>query len=505
MNPEFAIGRYVSLAWGKRWWALAIAWIICLAGWAVVLALPNRYESSARIYVDSDAVLTPLLRGLTIDSAPANQVELLQRTLLSRPNLEKLIAKTNLDARATTDGQREALIQRLALDIKVQPQSRNLFSIAYQDTDPTLAYNVVRTIIGLFMESAIGNNRQEMEGARRFLQDQIASYEAQLRQAEKRRADFQAKYVDLLPGANGVSNLDNARRSVQSLDLQMQDMAARRTLLQAELAKTQPLLGADQVQGGGAAAARVAEAERALRELELRFTDKHPDVIAAKQHLAAVQAIKGGDGGVSASAARPVSNPAYEALRLRLVDADVSAGSLKRQYDEAVRERDRLEAIARREPEVQAEFTNIDRDYMVLRHNYEELLARRESMRIAQAASTDSDKVKLNVVDPPVVSSIPIGPHRTMLMAGVLAAGIGAGVAFAVGLSRLDQRFHGIADLRQFGLPVVGGVSVFDARIAEARRRAWYGSVVRFGVGLFLLCAVFAGLTFRPILLASLT
>ena len=59
--------------------------------------IPNQFESSARLYVDADAILTPLLRGIAAESAPTTQLEILQRTLLSRPNLEKLISKTDLD------------------------------------------------------------------------------------------------------------------------------------------------------------------------------------------------------------------------------------------------------------------------------------------------------------------------------------------------------------------------------------------------------------------------
>ncbi len=66
-------------------------------GWVGVYLVPNQFESSARLYVDADAILTPLLRGLAADSAPTTQLEILQRTLLSRPNLEKLISKTDLD------------------------------------------------------------------------------------------------------------------------------------------------------------------------------------------------------------------------------------------------------------------------------------------------------------------------------------------------------------------------------------------------------------------------
>src|SRR4051794_37348576 len=115
-------------AWRRRWLAVAVAWAVCLIGWAGVAATPNQYESSARLFVDAAAVLTPLLRGLAADSVPATQLEILQRTLLSRPNLEKLISKTDLDLGVTGPYDRERLVARLGQDIKVTPQTRSLFT-----------------------------------------------------------------------------------------------------------------------------------------------------------------------------------------------------------------------------------------------------------------------------------------------------------------------------------------------------------------------------------------
>ncbi len=88
---------YLRAAWRRRWVGVIIAWLICGLGWVGVYLVPNQFESTARLYVDADAILTPLLKGLAADSSPTSELDVLQRTLLSRPNLEKLISKTDLD------------------------------------------------------------------------------------------------------------------------------------------------------------------------------------------------------------------------------------------------------------------------------------------------------------------------------------------------------------------------------------------------------------------------
>src|SRR4051794_4342528 len=105
--------KQLKAAWSYRWPAVALTWLVCAGGWFYAMRVPNVYESSARLYIDADAILTPLLRGLTIEPSLGAQLELLQRTLLSRPNLAKLISKTDLELQVYTPAERVALADSL--------------------------------------------------------------------------------------------------------------------------------------------------------------------------------------------------------------------------------------------------------------------------------------------------------------------------------------------------------------------------------------------------------
>ncbi|MBP0496095.1 hypothetical protein J5Y10_25155 [Roseomonas sp. SG15] len=468
---------------------MAVTWVVCLGGWAGIHTLPSQYESSARLYADADAVLGLLLRGIAIDGTPPGQVEILQRTLLSRPNMEKVIARTGLDAEAPDAASRDLLIQRLTKDIRITTQTRNLFTIDYRDRNPRVARDVVQTTLNLFMEAATTTDRQQMESARGFVAQQIASYEVQLRQAERRKAEFQARYIDLLPSdANGgVSRLEAARTRLQQVQGELQDARTKRDLTQQQIDATPAQLVSETGGGGGGGGGgdgRLGEAERALRELRLRYTDQHPDVLAARRAVADIRA--NGGGGSTAARGTPAqritrSNPLMEQLRVRLVDVNATIASLERQEREGRADVDRLDAVARSEPEVQAQFLNLDRDYAVLRRNYEELLSRRESIQIAGAARTNSDRVRLEVVDPPTLPGKPVAPNRLLLAAGVLVAGLGAGLLAAVALARLDRTFYTIHDLRGLGLPVLGALS------APAAPRRLFPAIAFAGVFALLL------------------
>src|SRR5205814_6043673 len=161
-------------------------------------------------------------------------------------------------------------------------------------------------------------------------------------------------------------------------------------------------------------------------ELRSRFTDDHPDVVMTRKLITTLRtAPQRSEPAASNSNRVPVSNPVYEQIKLRLLEADGTVASLQARLESARTGLSRMEELARAAPQVEAEFQNLNRDYNVLQKNYEELLARRESSNLTAAADTGADKVRLRIIDPPQVPTIPIAPNRLLLISLVLLAALG--------------------------------------------------------------------------------
>ncbi|MDP6564249.1 MAG: Wzz/FepE/Etk N-terminal domain-containing protein, partial [Alphaproteobacteria bacterium] len=182
----------IRALWRRRWYIVGIAWALCLVGWTVVLLLPDQFESKTRIYVDTETMLAPLLSGIAVASNLDSQVAFMNRTLLSRPNLSQVVRMADLDLSVSNEREMEALLDRLSRDISVRSQGADLFSISYTHNSPQIAQRVVQSLVNIFVEDNLGQNRSEMEKARAFLEAQIAQYERQLRNSEKRLAEFKA-------------------------------------------------------------------------------------------------------------------------------------------------------------------------------------------------------------------------------------------------------------------------------------------------------------------------
>ena len=111
---------HLKAAWRYRWYAVVVAWVVAIGGWIAVTKMPNRYEASARVYVDTQSVLRPLLAGLAVQPNVGQMVAMMSRTLVSRPNVEKVIGMADMDIKLKTPEDREQAITRLTRELTIR-------------------------------------------------------------------------------------------------------------------------------------------------------------------------------------------------------------------------------------------------------------------------------------------------------------------------------------------------------------------------------------------------
>jgi polysaccharide chain length determinant protein (PEP-CTERM system associated) len=493
---------YAGSLWRKRWYIVLVGWAVCVPGWIGVMQLPDRYESQARIYIDTDNLLSPLLRGISPDTNVGQQVDFMQRTLLSRPNIEKLTRMAELDRNAKSEAQREALFKDVAKRVQiVQNQGRNLFAVSYADPSPEVAQRVVQSVLSIFVESNVGASRTDIEKARQFLDTQVAQYEKQLHDAEERLADYKKTHLDVLSraGSSFQQSLDTVRSQRTELQGQLDEAKSRRQSLRQQLETVPQFLAIDSLpqyivaRGGekplppalASLNIRIQEAEKQVDLYSTRFTDNHPDMIAARRQLAALkqqyaETEKRLKDDPEPSADDPkaikttIPNVVYDQVKLKLVDIESTITTLERHIATVDEEARKYESLAATAPNVEAELATLNRDYGVLHKNYDELVARRESAKMADAVETTGDKIQFRIVDPPEIPIAPSGPPRLLLMSAVLFCALGAGIVVAFLMAQLDDTFFTLENLREsVTLPVLGSISriltPLDRRLALFR------------------------------------
>lgn len=476
-------------SWRHRWLALIAAWVICIAGWFLVLTMPDIFEARAQVYVDADSRLADVMGQVGVMPGVGSRVFVVRQALLGRSQLERVARETNMDLRAPDAEAKEKLIIDIRENVGVlsgrTKQDQNLYTITFRDHDREMAIDVVQTLLDTFVEDVLELKEKGSEDVTDYLQDQLAHYTNLLSDSEARLAEFKKKYVGLLPGESGdiFDRLQREMDTLTALRYELQIETDRRNELRRQLAAESPYVS-DSAQSAPGVSVIVSATDQAIKELESRksellltYTDRHPDVIAIKQQLEQLYINRDAEREAMASnlnGIEGVSNatsPVYQSVQISLNEAGVLIAGLNSQIGQSQKLVDQLKTQINTIPEVEAEYAELTRDYSQYKSLYDQLLLQRERERMGTVGE-NRDVVSFNIIDPPAADLKPVAPNRTMLLLGILVVGLGGGSLLAFVMHQLNPVFLGAKSLREFtGRPVLGIVSMASIEIYKSRSR----------------------------------
>jgi uncharacterized protein involved in exopolysaccharide biosynthesis len=226
--------------------------------------------------------------------------------------------------------------------------------------------------------------------------------------------------------------------------------------------------------GASGGASPLAQAQSNLASIRARgWTASHPDVIAAQREVDALRRAGGGSAGGGGT-----PNPAYLSIKSMQAERAATVQALGTRKAQLQADLNAMMARQVDEPGIASEQEKLDRDYEVLKTQYDKLLADREEIRLRGEVKTETGSVQFRVIQPPSTPTAPSAPNRPLLLLGVLVLGIAAGVGVAFALGQLKGTFPTAARLeRALGLPVAGSISqaVSAAQVAiEKQRMKWF-------------------------------
>jgi len=469
---------YAKATWRRRWWGVAVAWLVCIIGWTWVMTIPDRYQASARVYVDTQSLLQPLLAGLAVQPSVNQQITMMTRQLVSRPTLEKVARMTDLDVRAKTPEQTEALLNGMRSRISIADAGReNLYTISYQDPNGELAKKVVQSLLTIFVETSLGKTRQDISSSQRFIEDQLQQYQQKLTDAETALTEFKRTHIGMMPGQGGgyYAKLAETTAQLRQAQLDQQEAVNRRNQLKRQLEDEEPeLTAAAMASSNSEIDGRIQALERQIDQLRMQYTDLHPDIQSTKRLIERLQEQKKIDqaGRTADPVGARIQNPVYQQLTIAIAEADATVSSLGARVAEYQRRYSELRNASNMIPQVEQDYTQLMRDYDVYRQNYDALLKRRESVTMSGEVESKTDTVDFRVIDPPFVPSQPAGPDRPLLLSLVTLGGLGAGIAVAFLLSQLRRTVTDRRTLRELtGLPLLGAVGRVETDETRRRKR----------------------------------
>lgn len=473
---------YLKGIWIKKRYIIISSWLICPIGLFFVSQMPDVYESQAKVYADTRSMLQPLLRGLAVQTDPDTEIQMIARTLKSRPNLEEIARNTDLDIAANTPQEFEAIVNNLRDNISFNAGGReNIYTIAYTHEDPQVTKRVVSATLDKFVESSLGQNRKDSDTASRFLEEQLEEYAQRLEASEQRLANFKKQYGDMLPGSGNsyYTEVSSLKSQVESIDLEMSEKQTQLESMQSKFTSSTSVENqSDNVNIQTQYDERIKQLQTNLDELQIRFTDRHPDVVQTREKLEHLETQRKeeieelmaniADGQIASGGLSDNAIVQDLARVINSLESDIASLQVRRNnFQTKLTELDqKLDLI----PDIEAKHTALNRDYGITKRKYEELLSRKESADLSRKADLSAEEVQFRIVEPPVVPLTPTGPKRAVFYTVVLILGFASGVGVAFLISQLNPVVINASTLTQLTQrPVFGLVSDINAELINKR------------------------------------
>jgi len=429
--------------------------LTCFAGWYYVSQIPDEYTSSSTIYVNPKSILDSLLSGITVNSDNVDQefIAFAYSQITSRENIRRLVRRIDKDINATNQAEMTELTNQvranLVLNLQINKSSRYL-TIGYSADTPDNARDVVSEASNVFMEAAIGSSSADSTESVEFIEKQITEYEQKLHDSEDELEIFKRVNFGLLPGdgSNYFGRLQKTSDAIRDADLALKEAEQRAAQIRLAMENS-----SNNAVDAKLTLQRIAKLQARLDELQLRYTESHPDVYSTKQQLKILRAQYEGAGIVANDITL-----ANQALGLTNANADTAV--LRTRLEEYKRRKAELTAAVETIPNIEKQLRRLMRNYNLFRNQRDALVQRREQALVAQEAGLRSANPKFRIIEPPGLPAAPSNTPEYILQSGVLLASIALGFGVALILALLRPVFSSIAEMgRTINAPIIGGVS----------------------------------------------
>ena len=514
-GKQYTPADLLQIVWQRRWWLLGPFALITAATVFTSYQLQDRYRSETLIVVIPQRVPEEYVRS-TVTARIEDRLPSMSQQILSRTRLESIVDDFGLYAELRASLVMEDIVQRMRNDIEIEISQGDAFRVIYEARDPTVSMRVTERLAALFIEENLRDRETLARDTRAFLESQLEEARARLLQQEARLEEYRLTYAGELPDQLGMNLqvIQNTQLQLLGLTDRLNRDRDRRLVLERGLAdlRAEATVGVTSQRSGSEAegfalptapaAVQLQAALDELRNMELRLTPEHPDVVRLKRivqdlekTVEAERAAPTGDERII-SASELIRRNRRRALEAELESVDRQIAATLEQEQELheliTTYQRRAEAVPKRESELVA----LTRDYETLQSLYESLLTKREDSKIAENLEVRQIGQQFKVLDPASFPERPSWPDRMRInLIGALAGLVlGGGLVFM--LEWRDATLKTVADVQlALGAPVLAMIpfmlTTVDFRARRLKKRVLLTTGTLALVALAALAAVF--------------
>lgn len=485
--------------------AMIFALFFSIAGWFYIFSMPDKYESKAKVHIDTATILRPLMKGMVIEPDVRALVKIIQQLMFTRPNLEKIIKLSLLADRVPNGEINIEFINEVKSGISITSSGdRDIFDICYYSDNPEVSRSVVQAVLTVFSENTQGKTMADASYAHDFIEQQIRDYEVRLQQAEKKKEEFKRNNLDLLSETDQFHSLQSLKENLQTAQTDLNQVFAKKNSLAGQVkevhdtssdewikSSSQSLLSNEEI--------RIQELKDKRANLLLRYTEKHPEIAGIDNLIHSLELQNSIN--KSSTEKNPddisvekLANPYVQNLKSAYDIADSEVAAQQALVDSLNERIERLESGFKGKLRLETELKNLNRDYETINKQYSTLLERREQAHITEEVDDQLSRIKFKIADPPSKEEKRSFPNRFIFytLALIISVVLGFSISFLIFI--LNPFYITARQVSRItGLPTLGSISLMPLRNKNLVQKDWI-----FRIGFFsLLSAYMVIMTFE--------
>lgn len=453
-RPESSSGWMVNylpvILWHRRYLILAALFLLILAGTIAAFALPRTYRSSATLLVQSQDLPTTIVDAPT-NGAIEQRIARIREKVLSRGDLIQLIEQNDLYSSERRSKPLSKIIERmqhdtsvsaLASDIGQQSGTQNntiAIAMSFDYPDPVKAQAVLQSFVSKFLSMDSADVEDQASLTVRFLQDQSNKLQGQISDIEGQLTALKAKNGAALASSGTPPLIDTGSFSAQITSLQNEN---RQLISQSR----HPSQRND----------ALATAEAQLADAQAKYSDTHPDVVAAKERVAQLRRIS-------------QSSDSGNVIQEQIASNNAAIHQLMGERDATLARANSALAGQARAPAIEEQAMQLENRATALRNQYqsvsENLLKAQNGARMA----TEQRAERLSLVEPANLPDHPFWPNRPLLVGAAAGGGLLLGLILALVLELLNRPVRSPKQIEQLGLPMIGVVPMLKTKKSQRR------------------------------------
>ncbi len=503
---------YIDVVRRHKSWIAGPAFAALVFSVVIAFLWPDSYQSEATVQVVPPQVPERYVPS-NVNSEMTQRINQMAQTVQSRANLINIIQTNGLYRKELQRKPMEDVLEDMRRDIRIS-QVQNLqqggrqpisaFRVAFEYNNRQQAQKVTQELVRGFIDENIRSLSTQSTATTEFLKEQWESAKKNLEDVDRQLTDFRLKNAGRLPDElqGNLTTLRTLEQQLSGVNEAISRIGQEKLLLESQVRiykdqlnqlgqpGSDPLLTQIKSDRLQSAERDIARIEGAIALLKERYTDTHPDVIAAKSQLAVLKARR--DVLVKEEQEKRIAAPAPTRRPLnpeqvrggRELEAQIA--SLQSQIqakDLEMEERTKIQQKLvgtinqfneriQSSPIMERAYTQLERDYNFAKTRYEELNTKKAQSELASNLESRGQGERLQLLDPASLPETPVKPKRLMIVGAGVGIGFLLGIFVAGAREMKDTSLKNLKDARAYtNLPVLGTIPLLENDLVVRRKR----------------------------------